>query len=311
MRRQLASLLLGAGVGVGVASLFPVYLSGASLAGSADSLAGHVLPLAGWSVAAVLVAAAPEGWSLAGALAGVGLALVEAGLLFADAGAVIAQGAHVGGAGLVLALVSWLLATCGSILGLGIAPLRAGIVPGAASPRRLAAGIAGSVGAVAAAALFAPPWDHFVVTLASTGRVSSFTAGNAFANPAPVIAGNVLAMVAIAAAGVAGALARSARLGGALVAGVAVALSAQVASAVAQWTEPVPPSFFGLSAGRAAALGYHATLGLTVVFYLFCAAAALLAVLATARLLAAGDRATARRPLPAAPRRAFVPTPHY
>ena len=85
--------------------------------------------------------------------------------------------------------------------------------------------------------------------------VHSLTAGNAFANPGPVIAGNVAVMVALVLVAVAAALWRPARLGAVLLAGAVIPMAAQAISALVQAGEPVSPSQFGISSAQASASG--------------------------------------------------------
>src|SRR5262249_60274698 len=66
-----------------------------------------------WSMSAVLILLGGERLR-AGALLGLGTSIVTFGLFFADAGQVIAGGAHLAGAGLVLGLVGWLACAAGS-----------------------------------------------------------------------------------------------------------------------------------------------------------------------------------------------------
>ncbi len=323
-----ATLALGAAVGLGIASMFPDYLSGASIASQPDLVVAHAIPLAGWLVVAVLVASARPGTRQLGALGGIGIGAVDAGFVLADAGTVFSGGGHLGGAGLVLAALEWLLATGACTLVAARSgdlclerPVRqrqpggrrATLAPAATAWERTRPWAIGA-GAVAAAGLYAPPWDRLVVDLAAVGRTAVVTAGNAFANPAAVIAGNVVVIVCLAALPLVALVMRPRGLGGALLAGGVVGAASQVASALVQWREPVPPSELGLSAQAAAAAGFHASTGFTPMFYGFAAAVVLLGVAALADLVR-GTRSSgpARladvREIPA--RRPFSPTPHY
>ena len=85
--------------------------------------------------------------------------------------------------------------------------------------------------ALGAAIAFAPSWDSYILRTAA-GATQSLTAGNAFANPAPVIAGDVAVMVALVAVVVAAALWRPVRLGAALLAGAIIPMAAQAISAL-------------------------------------------------------------------------------
>ena len=52
----MAALLLGVGVTLGIAGLFPDYLGGTSLAAQPDNLITHVIYLAAWTASGVLIA---------------------------------------------------------------------------------------------------------------------------------------------------------------------------------------------------------------------------------------------------------------
>jgi hypothetical protein len=94
------------------------------------------------------------------------------------------------------------------------------------------------------------------------------TAGNAFASPASVIAGNVAVIVAVIGVAVLAALWRPARQGAALLAGAILALAAQAISALIQAGEPATPAMFGISQSQAAGLTISS--GLTPIFWVYC-----------------------------------------
>ena len=120
-----AAALLGVGVILGVAGLFPAYLGGSSLAQQADQLIPHVIYLAVWTAAAVLILLGGARLRL-GALLSLGLSAVTFGLFFADAGTAIAGGGNTGGAGLVLALLGWLACAAGSVAAFAHRPAGSG-----------------------------------------------------------------------------------------------------------------------------------------------------------------------------------------
>ncbi len=101
--------------------------------------------------------------------------------------------------------------------------------------------------------------------------MQSLTAGNSFANPAPVIAGDVAVMVALVVVAVVAALWRPARLGAALLAGALIPMAAQAISALVQASQPTSPAQFGLSPAQAARAGLTISNGLTPVFWVYCA----------------------------------------
>jgi len=282
--RLLAAGLLGAGVVAGIIGLFPDYLSGASLASQTDNLVAHVIYLAGWAASAILIALGGSRLRI-GALLSAGLSLVTFGFFLADLGTPIAGGAHLAGAGLWLSLIGWLACAAGSAVAFVIRPpASAGTsLAGPASrtgtagrlfplgrPRGAAIGPAVLLilAGIGAAAAFAPAWDSFTLR-ASSGQSQTLTAGNAFAEPGAVIAGNVAVMVALAAVVIAAAMWRPARHGAVLLAGAIIAMAAQAISAVIQVGEPVSPTQFGFSAAQASQLGLTVSAGLTPWFWIY------------------------------------------
>jgi hypothetical protein len=139
--------------------------------------------------------------------------------------------------------------------------------PRAADAGAMALLLLAAVGTVAA---FAPSWDSYTVSQASTGAAETITAGNAFSNPGAVIAGNVLVMVAIIGVALLAALWRPIRHGAVLLAGAIVPLAAQAISALIQASEPATPAMFGISSSQASASGLTITSGLTPIFWVYC-----------------------------------------
>jgi hypothetical protein len=296
LAQLVAVVLLAGGVGVGTVSFLPAYLGGASLADQPDLAMAHGVILGGFALAALAAVAlgqTSKAPGLPGAL-GLGVAAADLGLIVTDIGQAV-SGSRAG-SGLVLAVVEWALCAAGSVVALHPTLLQRKADERLSRSRsELFGGIALVAAGLGAAWFFAPAWDHYVVDLTAIGRVTSFNAGNAFAEPGPMIAGNVLVMVAVAAvAGVAGFL-RQARLAGALLAGTLVVLVGEIASALVQWRIPLSPSQLGLTPSRASALGLRVDAGFTAAFYLFCLFVALLAVLGVARV------AASRLPVRAAP----------
>ncbi|HEV2260359.1 MAG TPA: hypothetical protein VGS06_45215 [Streptosporangiaceae bacterium] len=295
-----AALLLGVGVALGIAGLFPDYLGGTSLAAQPDNLVAHVIYLAAWTAGGVLIALGGARVRV-GALLATGLSIVTFGLFLADAGTPIAGGAHLAGAGLVLSLLGWLACAAGSALAFLIRPARnagpvpapgpvsaAGQLPAAGPvPARDPAGTRGRLltlgwprgaalgpavllvlAGLGTAAAFVPSWDSFTLR-AATGQTQTFAAGNAFTNPGPVIAGNVVVMVALAAVVIAAALWRPARHGAVLLAGAIIPMAAQAISALVQVGEPTSPAQFGFTPAQISQLGLTVSNGLTPSFWIF------------------------------------------
>jgi hypothetical protein len=252
-----------------VAGLFPAYLSGASLAAEPTNLVPHVIYLVVWAASAVLIVSGGIRQRM-GALLALGMSVVTFGFFFADLGTVISGGAHLLGPGLVLGLAGWLACTAGSVLAFR---LRAPDAPRKLDGRQGSAVVMLTLAALAAigtAITFAPSWDSYTIRAAS-GATQSLTAGNAFANPAAVIIGDVAVMVALVAVVIIAALWRPVRLGAVLLAGAAIPMVAQAVSALVQVGEPVSASNFGISAAQAAQAGLTFSAGLTPVFWIYCA----------------------------------------
>jgi hypothetical protein len=288
-----AAMLLAVGVVCGIIGLFPVYLGGASLAQHADELVPHVIYLAGWTASALLILLGGDRARI-GALLGLGLSVVTFGFFFADLGTVIAGGTQGMGAGLVLGLVGWLFCAAGSLAAFLL--LRTG-EPGWSRGTRVDSVLVLTLAGLGAAITFAPSWDRYVLHTA-IGVSQTVTAGNAFANPGPVIAGDVMVMVALVAVVVAAALWRPVRYGAALLAGGVIAMAAQAISAVIQVAEGTSPAQFGFTPGQAAQAGLTISSGFTPAFWIYCAFVAALAVLCARMLRSRSGRPDATPPGP-------------
>jgi hypothetical protein len=274
--RAVIAALLAIGVACGIAGLFPVYLAGASLAQQPAELVPHAIYLAAWSVSALLILLGGARLRV-GALLGLGTSIVTLGLFFADAGTAIAGGAHLMGTGLVLGLVGWLACAAGSTVAFRLRPAGAPRRPRWRERRPVLTLVLATAAALGAAVAFAPSWDSYTLrTLA--GATQSLTAGNAFANPAPVIAGNVAVMVALVVVVAAAALWHPIRLGAVLLAGAIIPMAAQAISALVQLGEATSPAQFGISPAQAAQAGLTISSGLTPVFWIYCAFVLALAV---------------------------------
>ncbi len=275
-RPLIAAALLAMGVVLGVAGLFPVYVASASLAQHAADLVPHAIYLSVWMASAVLIVLGGARLRV-GALLATGLSVVTFGLFLADAGTPMTDGWHVAGAGvgLVLSLLGWLACAAGSAVALRIGPASRLSRPAGHDTVPL---VMVMVAAIGTAIAFAPSWDSYALhTL--TGVSQTITAGNAFANPAWVIAGNVAVMVALVAVVAVAAFWRPVRLGAALVAGATVPMAAQMISAFILVREPVSPTQFGVSPAQAAGVGLTIHAGLTAIFWVFCAFVAIMVLL--------------------------------
>jgi len=263
-----ALVLLVAGIVLGVVSLFPSYLGGVALTGTPDQLVEHVLFIAGWTSVVVMSLLGDATRRVAGVF-GLGLSAMAFGFYLSDLGEVISSGGHLAGAGLVLGLLGWLLCAQGSAAA-AISVLRKDRPLGARARRRPFLVAAAAVLGIGLAASFAPAWDSYHLYAAATGQTTSLTAGNAFANPASVIAANVVIMVLMVVLAVFAVLFEDMLLGAALLAGALVALGSQVVSAIVQLGTPPGPSSFGIGSSQAAQAQLQISAGLTPVFYVYC-----------------------------------------
>jgi hypothetical protein len=290
-RALTAAGLLAAGVVLGIVGLFTNYLGG-SIASKPDELVPHAIYLAAWTASALLIAMGPARQRI-GALLGLGTSVVTFGLLAADLATALT--AHSPAGGMWPTLLGWLLATAGAAAGYHRAAAGAPAKPRARETGPLLMLLLAGLGTAAA---FAPSWDKFTIT-ASNGASRTITAGNAFANPGLVIAGDVLVMAALVAVVVVAALWRPARLGAALLAGATIPMAAQAISALVQLGEASPAQQVGLSPSQASAAGLTVTAGPTPVFWVYCIfVGALIACCAWLLLAPAQDPA---RPAPAWP----------
>ena len=296
-----AAILLGTGVVCGLAGLFPSYLSSGSLAQEPAELVPHVIYLAVWAASAVLIVSGGSRPRM-GALLALGMSIITFGFFFSDLGTVLSGGAHLLGPGLVLGLAGWLACTAGSVLAFRLrAPDR---------PRKLDARQRGAVltlviavlAALGAAISFAPSWDSYTLRTAA-GLTNTLTAGNSFANPGPVIAGDVAVMVALAAVVAIAALWRPVRPGAVLLAGAAIPMAAQAISALVLVSEPVSAATFGISPAQADRLGLTISAGVTPAFWIYCAVVVALLAVGGWMFLAqrSGARSGARPGSPVAP----------
>jgi hypothetical protein len=275
----IGAVLLVVGVAFGVIGLFPHYLGGTSLAQEADELVPHVIYLAGWAASAVLILLGGNR-ARAGALLGMGLSVVTFGFFFADLGTVIAGSAHLMGAGLVLSLVGWLFCAAGSLAAFLL--LRTG-APGWSHSTRVDSVLTLTLAGLGAAIAFAPSWDSYTLQT-PTGASATATAGDAFKNPAPVIAGDVAVMIALVAVVVIAALWRPAWNGAVLLAGAIIPMAAQAISAIIGVAEGASTALFGIPPAAASQAGITISSGVTPAFWIYCAFVAALAVLC-ARIL--------------------------
>jgi hypothetical protein len=260
-----------------------------------------VIYLAAWAVGAALIAMGGTR-QRTGALLAAGVSVVTFGLFVADLGLGI-SGADVG-AGLVLSIIGWAGCAAGSVLA-----VRLGAAGSPARPRALETGLTIALAAAAAvgtAIAFAPSWDSFTLRTAA-GTSQTITAGNAFANPGMVIAGDLVVMITLVAVVIAAAAWRPVRLGAVLLAGAIVPMAAQAISAVIQIGQTTPSQQFGIPPAQAARLGLTIDAGLTTAFWVYCAF--VFALILTAALMASAPPPPPPAPVPARPGEPGVMSP--
>jgi hypothetical protein len=279
--------LLVLGVVLGLAGLFPSYAGGQSLLSQGDQVVPHLCYVIAWAISAgpiALSVSRPRAARL-GALFALGLSAVTLGLFVSDLGEVVSGGASLG-TGLVVSLLGWLACTAGAAIALVAScrdtdPARAGSpVPAGSArpdcgwPARPARSHLGplallALAGVGTAAAFAAAWDSYTVAQATLGTVKTLQEGNAFSNPAFVIAGNVTVMAAVVVVAVLAALWRPARQGALLLAGAIIPLAAQAVSALIQVSQS-PYSFFHLTQAQASQEGVTISSGVTPIFWVYC-----------------------------------------
>jgi uncharacterized membrane protein YagU involved in acid resistance len=265
-RAMTAAALLTLGVILGIAGLFPGYFGNSSLASQSSELVPHLIYLAAWAAAAVLIAIGGAR-QRAGALLAAGTSIVTLGLFIADAGTAAAAGTSLIGTGMIISLIGWAVCTAGAVVAL--------VRGGAGLPARPRGAdtvvhmVLGLTAAIGAAIAFVPSWDRYTLDTPA-GASQSITEGYAFANPGLVIAGDVLVMLALVAVVLVATLWRPVRFGAALVAGASVPMVAQAVSAMIQIRGSVSPLQFGLTPSQAARIGLHISSGLTPAFWIYC-----------------------------------------
>jgi hypothetical protein len=294
-RAFIAWALLGAGVAVGFAGIFPGYFGRTSLTGQAFELVPHLIYLAAWAASAVMIMRGGAAARI-GALLAAGTSVVTLGLFLADVGTAVTGGTAVG-AGIILSLIGWAACTSGSLLALRLGPGGSPSRPrGTETILTLALAAAAALGAAIA---FAPSWDRFTLRTAA-GTTQTITAGNAFANPGLVIAGDVLTMAALVVVVIAASAWRPVRQGAFLLVGAVVPMAAQAVSAIVQAGTTASPLQFGITPAQAAQAGLTISSGLTATFWIYCAFVA--ALLLTSALMFA-----APAPTPPPPRAQAAP----
>jgi hypothetical protein len=250
-----------------LAAMWPAYplLTNAPIVSSPTETSIYVVVELGWALAAALVLSRV---SVRGGVAlGAGLGAVELGFLISDlAGSLLETNSNTPGVWLAVAGLGFGLA--GVLLGGSVAQL--GTVQVRIPPERQPRSVLMVLVAVLAAVAFLPSWDRFTAFASRTGASVSFTQGNAFHNPAGIMAGDVVAALAAVALPVIAAFWAPLEVGAWAIAGVFAALGSEVLSAAVQVRVGVTPALLqeltrgiGLTPAQADALGVHFSMSLT------------------------------------------------
>jgi hypothetical protein len=117
--------------------------------------------------------------------------------------------------------------------------------------------------AVVTAGAFLPAWDRYVGLVTTTGRTVSFNLGNAFSGPWPLVLGNVLVALALAAVPMVASRLRDWKVAAFAVVGSLLVLASQFTAAIVQVNQPVPPAVAGLTPAQAEQLGLQLHMSLT------------------------------------------------
>lgn len=268
----IAGGLLTAAVGLHVAAMFPPYSGSPAtpVVQTPYELAVYICLAAGWALAALAVLTR---WSVRGGVAlGAGLGVVEIGLVLTDvvSGFQVSDGSA---PGVWLAVAGVAAGLAGVLYGAGSLPAdEQASAPSAGYPLRALLGVLVAVVAVGA---FWPSWDHYHVVTTS-GQVENLDLGNAFSQPAGIMAGELVAGLGLGIAVIAAALWRHAATSAWTLGGVAIALASQVISGVVQVSQPIS-TLLGSSAG----VNLDASkVSLTAYWYVDVAATAAIALLA-------------------------------
>jgi hypothetical protein len=270
--------LLLLSVGLYIAAMFPAYAGNpaVSVVSTPYELAEFICLALGWTAAAVLVLSR---LSVRGGVAlAAGIAPVELGFLIADLAGTV-QGPAGPTPGIWLAFAALGMGGAGILLGASTVPMgspRLRPYNQSLHPRALVTTLV----ALLAVAAFLPSWDRYEV-VNSAGQTLTVTLGNAFAQPAGIMAGELVAAFAIGVIAILGAFWAPPSVGAWMTGGALVALTAQLISAVVQVNQPLSVTI----------AGQRATVSLTGYWAIDVGAAVALAALTTWAGLAA-------RPIP-------------
>jgi len=265
-------------LGLHIGAMFPPYpgLPASPVVSSSWEIAVYVCLEIGWSLAALLVLSRIS--VRGGAALGAGLGAVELGLLAVD----IANGFQVSNgseAGAWLALAGLGFGAAGVLVTASTVPL------GAPQAPRGRSAVLMLLATFAVVLAYLPSWDKWTAVAPSLHVSGSVTEGNAFAQPAVVMAAVLLSVIAFAFVAVLGSVWYPASVGAWATAGAVIAIASQLISAVFQLSEAVPSTAFGVSATQARSVGLKTSTSLTGWWEADVAATVLLAALALSSAL--------------------------
>jgi len=248
-------------VGLHVAAMFPAYTGSplTSVVSLPYELAEYVCLAVGWLVAALLVLSRV---SVRGGVAlGIGMAAVELGFLITDlAGSVQVSNRITPGIWLAFAALG--LGGAGVLLGASIVPTGSPRLRPFDEAFNSRAAVTVLVAALAVAA-FLPSWDEYTV-INSAGHTTTITLGNAFAQPAGIMAGELIAAFAIGVVAILGAFWAPPAVGAWMTVGVVVALSSQLISAAVQVSQAASVTVNGEPASMSLTWFWAVDVGATV-----------------------------------------------
>jgi hypothetical protein len=289
----LGGALLLVCLGLHIGAMFPPYpgLPPSSVASSSWEIAVYVCFEVGWALAAFLVlsrVSVPGGAAL-----GAGLGVVELGLLGVDItnGFEVSNGSQAG---------AWL-----ALAGIGFGA--AGVLVSASTvrlgiprPPQRAPALLMLLATFAVVLAYLPSWDRWSAVAPSVHVSISVTEGNAFSDPAVVMACILFSVGAFAFVTILGSVWYPAAVGVWAILGAVIALASQLISAVFQLNEAVPPTVFGVTSAQARAVGLKTSSSLTGWWAADVVAVVALALVALWTVRRAEQAATAGGDLPGA-----------
>ena len=265
-------------LGLHIGAMFPPYpgLPASPVVSSSWEIAVYVCLEIGWALAALLVLSRTS--VRGGAALGAGLGAVELGLLAVD----IANGFQVSNgseAGAWLALAGLGFGAAGVLVTASTVPMGAPQAPRGRSALLML------LATFAVVLAYLPSWDKWTAVAPSLKVSNSVTEGNAFAQPAVVMAAVLVTVIGFSFVAVLGSVWYPVTVGVWATAGAVIAIASQLISAVFQLSEAVPSTAFGVSATQARSVGLKISTSLTGWWEADVAATVLLALLALSSAL--------------------------